>query len=70
MTSPNFHLLVPKPSLEAAVRSWLAEDIPSFDIGGAVVGAKPAAATLFIKSDGVLAGVPFFDQVFELLGCK
>ncbi|KAJ2487088.1 nicotinate-nucleotide diphosphorylase (carboxylating) [Coemansia sp. RSA 2050] len=51
------------------IEDWLAEDIPSFDYGGYVVGNDDKVATLFCKSQGVLAGVPFFDQVFQHTGC-
>lgn len=49
--------------------SWLVEDSPSLDIGGYVVGDSPATAILYMKSAGVLAGVPFFNAVFDVLGC-
>eukprot|EP00037_Helgoeca_nana_P002520 m.34384 g.34384 ORF g.34384 m.34384 type:complete len:299 (+) comp12645_c0_seq1:1360-2256(+) len=58
------------PPLGEMVRGWLAEDIPSFDYGGAVVGDKPETMTLYCKSPGVLAGCPFFDAVMEELDCK
>jgi nicotinate-nucleotide pyrophosphorylase (carboxylating) len=61
------HLL--PPSWKATVTSWLAEDTPSFDYGGFVVGDAPRTATLWGKSAGVLAGTPFFDEVFAQLGC-
>lgn len=50
--------------------SWLLEDIPSFDYGGFVVGTMPKQAILLCKSPGVLCGVPFFNSIFEELGCK
>ena len=50
--------------------SWLREDIPSFDYGGFVVGTKPERAVLLCKSAGVLCGVPFFNAIFEELGCE
>ena len=31
-------------------RAWLAEDTPSFDYGGAIVGADVKTATLYAKS--------------------
>ncbi len=34
-----------------------------------MVGEKPEVATLYGKSAGVLAGVPFFDEIFQQLGC-
>jgi len=52
------------------VEGWLLEDCPSFDYGGFVVGSNPAEATLWLKATGVLAGVPFFNHVFELVECK
>lgn len=52
------------------VRSWLKEDVPSFDYGGTVVGNKEDKALLLCKSPGVLAGCPFFDAVFKQLNCK
>ncbi|KAI8903282.1 Quinolinate phosphoribosyl transferase [Gorgonomyces haynaldii] len=51
------------------VSQWLIEDTPSFDYGGFVVGEEIKEAFLFGKADGVLAGVPFFEQVFKELGC-
>ena len=52
------------------ITRWLAEDTPSFDYGGFVVGSESRNAFLLCKSTGVLAGVPFVDEVFRQLGCK
>ncbi|KAL2912340.1 nicotinate-nucleotide diphosphorylase (carboxylating) [Polyrhizophydium stewartii] len=52
------------------VASWLDEDTPSFDYGGFVVGETEQTAALYCKAKGVLAGVPFFDEVFAQLGCR
>ncbi|KAL1303309.1 hypothetical protein AAFC00_006714 [Neodothiora populina] len=57
------------PSWASIITAWLAEDTPSFDYGGFVVGSAPAEARLLAKSAGVLAGVPFFDEIFNQLGC-
>lgn len=35
-----------------------------------MVGSSPKKAILYMKSPGVFAGKPFFDTVFELLGCR
>ncbi|KAK5058607.1 nicotinate-nucleotide diphosphorylase (carboxylating) [Exophiala bonariae] len=51
------------------ITRWLAEDTPSFDYGGFVVGSSPRTAQLLCKSAGVLAGVPFFNEVFRQLDC-
>lgn len=61
------HLL--PASWKAQITSWLAEDTPSFDYGGFVVGDTPRTATLWGKSSGILAGVPFFNEVFSQCGC-
>ncbi|TPX67084.1 hypothetical protein SpCBS45565_g04068 [Spizellomyces sp. 'palustris'] len=52
------------------VSSWLDEDTPSFDYGGFVVGETDQVATLYGKAPGVLAGVPFFDEVFRQVDCR
>ena len=77
------HLL--PPSWKSIVTSWLAEDTPSFDCGGFVVGEEPQIAYLLAKqsvclhaesgaalmsAQGLLAGVPFFNEVFAQLGCS
>ncbi|KAH0276955.1 nicotinate-nucleotide pyrophosphorylase, partial [Aureobasidium melanogenum] len=62
------HLL--PPSWTSVISAWLAEDAPSFDYGGFVVGAAPATARLLAKSPGILAGVPFVDEIFKQLECK
>lgn len=64
----NVATLLP-PTWKAVVREWLAQDVPTFDVGGAVVGDAPAEAALLCKTSTILAGVPFFDAVFEELSC-
>lgn len=70
MSTPHGSLsnLLP-PSWKSSVTAWLAEDTPSFDYGGFVVGDGPRVATLWGKSAGVIAGRPFFDEVFAQCGC-
>jgi nicotinate-nucleotide pyrophosphorylase (carboxylating) len=51
------------------ITAWYAEDTPSFDYGGFVVGNGERTATLFGKSRGILAGVPFVDEIFAQAGC-
>ncbi|KAH8170125.1 nicotinate-nucleotide pyrophosphorylase [carboxylating] [Sarocladium implicatum] len=57
------------PSWKATITTWLAEDTPSFDYGGFVVGSAPRAAHLLAKSAGIIAGRPFFDEIFTQCGC-
>ncbi|KAG9239504.1 Quinolinate phosphoribosyl transferase [Amylocarpus encephaloides] len=54
---------------KSQITVWFAEDTPSFDYGGFVVGDSEHTATLFGKSKGVLAGVPFFDEIFLQADC-
>ncbi|KAJ5594518.1 uncharacterized protein N7459_000726 [Penicillium hispanicum] len=51
------------------ITSWLEEDCPSLDYGGFVVGESEGEARLLGKSQGIVAGIPFFDEVFAQLGC-
>jgi nicotinate-nucleotide pyrophosphorylase (carboxylating) len=64
----SFRAMLP-PSLKSIVQQWLQEDIPSFDIGGFVVGEKPEKAEIFFKMNGVVAGIPFAQAVFDELNC-
>jgi nicotinate-nucleotide pyrophosphorylase (carboxylating) len=57
-------------AIDLAVTEWLREDIPSFDVGGSVVGSRPVEATFFVKSKLLIAGFPFAEAVFSRLGCK
>jgi len=69
--SGQYPSLLP-PSWKSHVTAWLAEDAPSFDYGGFVVGEAEREAFLFGKGKqpAVLAGSPFFTEVFEQLGCQ
>ncbi|KAG9089601.1 hypothetical protein FS749_001203 [Ceratobasidium sp. UAMH 11750] len=68
---PEYAHLLP-PSWKSVVQSWLAEDTPSFDWGGYVVGEVEREAFLLGKGKqaAVLAGVPFVNEVFRVLGCE
>lgn len=66
---PEYEHLLPR-NWETLVQTWLDEDVPGFDVGGYVVGSKEETAILYGKTDGVLAGRPFFDRVLTLLDCK
>ncbi|KAL7570107.1 hypothetical protein ACA910_017137 [Epithemia clementina (nom. ined.)] len=65
-----FAALLPEPQLRNIVGQWIHDDMPSFDVGGMVVGTESAEATLWMKSSGVLAGIPFVDAVFGHLQCE
>ena len=69
---PNSYEHILPPSWKSQVAIWLAEDTPSFDYAGYVVGEVHREAFLFGKGhqDAVLAGSPFFTEVFAQLGCE
>jgi nicotinate-nucleotide pyrophosphorylase (carboxylating) len=68
MSMSDFSALLPQ-DLDQILQGWLRDDMPSFDVGGLVVGTDEKQAQLFMKSSGVFAGKPFFQRVFDLLGC-
>ncbi|OQS06229.1 nicotinate-nucleotide pyrophosphorylase [Thraustotheca clavata] len=65
----DFSHLLP-PTWKKHVALWLEDDIPSYDVGGFVVGESEHVAFLLGKSEGIVAGVPFFNAVFEAVDCK
>ncbi|KAI9230616.1 MAG: nicotinate-nucleotide pyrophosphorylase [Piptocephalis tieghemiana] len=67
---PSYQSLIPPSTLASQVTAWLAEDIPSMDYGGQVVGQEERRAVLLAKSPGILAGVPWVNEVFRQLGCS
>ncbi|QKX64426.1 uncharacterized protein TRUGW13939_11600 [Talaromyces rugulosus] len=70
MASSHGHLAHLLPlNYKRFIADWLEEDCPSFDYGGFVVGESEGEANLLGKSKGVVAGVPFFNEVFSQLGC-
>lgn len=70
-TAEHFEYLLP-PSWKTQVTAWLHEDTPSFDYGGFVVGEAHREAFLLGKGSqtAVLAGKPFFTEIFAQLGCE
>ncbi|OAX77404.1 nicotinate-nucleotide diphosphorylase (carboxylating) [Emergomyces africanus] len=56
-------------SYKQMITAWLEEDCPSFDYGGFVVGEGQGEARLLGKSPGMVAGVPFVNEVFAQLDC-
>ncbi|PHZ16012.1 nicotinate-nucleotide diphosphorylase [Rhizopus microsporus ATCC 52813] len=62
------HLLA--TNYKTLISQYLEEDVPSFDYGGYVVGEDDQVAVLYMKAEGVIAGVPFFDEVFRQLDCR
>ncbi|KAK9468992.1 Quinolinate phosphoribosyl transferase [Lipomyces arxii] len=52
------------------IRRFLSEDVPSFDVGGFVVGDSEKSATVNCKQSGVLAGVPFAQELADQCGLQ
>lgn len=63
-------VILPRSYVDALAQQWLAEDCPGFDHGAIAVGDGQATGVLYLKSEGVLAGIPFFEAVVRLCGCQ
>ena len=66
----DYSSLLPTSNLKPIIRNWLIEDHPTFDVGGLVVGTSDKTATLYMKSEGIFAGKPFMNAVFDEVGCS
>ncbi len=62
----DFASLLPRAQVDAIVQQWIHDDMPSFDVGGLVVGDIERQAVLWMKSPGIVAGRPFFDSVLAM----
>ena len=69
MDECDYSTLLPKGNIRPIIVEWLREDMPTFDIGGLVVGTDEKTAHLLLKTPGVFAGKPFVDIIFEELEC-
>ncbi|GBM21086.1 Nicotinate-nucleotide pyrophosphorylase [carboxylating] [Araneus ventricosus] len=56
--------------LQNLAREWLLEDTSNFDFGGGVVGDQRCEFTIYMKSPGVLAGIPFVNAIFAELNLQ
>ena len=69
MSNLSFKSLLP-PNISHIVQTWIRDDMPSFDVGGLVVGDSEKVAQLWMKSSGVFAGKPFVEEIFSCLDCE
>lgn len=65
MSSAYANLLPVSGRWKQQITEYLAEDVPSFDYGAFVVGNKLETASLYMKQEGVICGVPFAADVFK-----
>lgn len=65
MLSVYSHLLPVNGKWKQQIVEYLNEDVPSFDFGGYVVGNKAETASLYMKQEGLICGVPFASEVFK-----
>jgi nicotinate-nucleotide pyrophosphorylase (carboxylating) len=59
------HLLPVSSRWKQQITDFLSEDIPSFDYGGFVVGNEIKTASLYMKSSGIICGIPFLQEVYN-----
>lgn len=64
------HLLPANGKWKTQITEYLNEDVPSFDFGGFVVGDKPETASLYMKQEGLILGIPFAQEVFDQCNLK
>lgn len=62
------HLLPCAGQWKQTITAYLSEDVPSFDIGGFVVGDRLETASLYMKAPGIVCGIPFAQEVFDQCG--
>lgn len=65
MASKYANLLPVNGKWKQQITDFLTEDVPSFDYGAFVVGNKPETASLYMKAEGLISGVPFAAEVFK-----
>lgn len=65
MSSNYANLLPVNGKWKQQITDFLSEDVPSFDFGAFVVGDKPETASLYMKQEGLICGVPFAAEVFK-----
>lgn len=65
MASKYANLLSVSGKWKQQITDYLTEDVPSFDYGAFVVGNKLETASLYMKAEGLICGVPFADEVFR-----
>lgn len=66
LTMPEYSDLLPvSTAWKQQITAFLSEDIPSFDYGGFVVGSDIKSASLYMKSAGVICGIPFLQEVYD-----
>ncbi|XP_035224739.1 nicotinate-nucleotide pyrophosphorylase [carboxylating]-like [Stegodyphus dumicola] len=53
--------------LRDLARQWLLEDTSNFNIGNSIIGDSENEFTIYMKSPGILAGIPFVNAVFNEL---
>ncbi|CUM63928.1 uncharacterized protein PRCAT00001516001 [Priceomyces carsonii] len=65
MASDYANLLPLSGKWKQNITDYLTEDVPSFDFGAYVVGNKDETASLYMKQEGLICGVPFASEVFK-----
>lgn len=61
-------LIIPNQKIDELVQKWLMYDVPTFDIGGFVVGNEIREAEILGKSPGVFSGKVFAHRLVQIGG--
>ncbi len=62
--------MIPFVLVDKDILKWIEEDIPYWDVTTSLVPNEKAKGKIYTKQEGVVAGLPFIQRIFELLGSE
>ncbi|MCK5346005.1 MAG: carboxylating nicotinate-nucleotide diphosphorylase [Candidatus Heimdallarchaeota archaeon] len=62
--------MIPLILVDEDIKRWLKEDIPYWDITTSLLPEKKTKGKIYSKQEGTIAGLPFVQRIFEMLGTE
>ena len=59
--------MIPLALIDEDIKKWLTEDVTYWDVTSTLLPDAKAIGRIFAKQDGIIAGLPIIQRVFELL---
>ncbi len=59
--------MIPKTLIDQDIKKWIAEDVSYWDVTSTLLPEAKAIGQIFAKQEGIIAGLPIIQRVFELL---
>ena len=59
--------MIPQTLIDQDIKKWIAEDVTYWDVTSTLLPDAKAIGRIFTKQDGIIAGLPIIQRVFELL---